>query len=442
LASSVPAPERHTERRPPDTAYAAGVRELSDRIVQAQREIRVLDAVQWDDSILQGFMAADGKELPRVDREYYQSRALPFNIDAKIEELREIERDIAARLGQMNPLGAILARICREYRLVVQMLAARGTAEFPRISAELYGSPGDVFHAGDPTLADMSMWMAEALGNIERSRSLTEDEKNIPGTEAVKWLQERLDTAFGDVDHRVAVTTSDGIIADAAAGANRLKLRADATFSTRDLRILEVHEGWVHLGTTLNGMRQPFCTFLSKGPPSATVTQEGLAVLMEVMSLATHPARLWRITDRVRAIRMAEQGADFIEVFRFFEERGASREGSYRNAQRVFRGSTPRGGPFTKDLSYSKGFVQVYNFVQLAVRRGALELIPLLFVGKMALQDVRVVADLIDEGLIDKPAYLPPPIADLAALSAWMCFANFFHRLSIDRIEADYGALL
>ena len=54
-----------------------------------------------------------------------------------------------------------------------------------------------------------------------------------------------------------------------------------------DLRLLEVHEGWVHLGTTLNGQSQPVCTFLSKGPPSSTLTQEGLAVLTEVFAFAS-----------------------------------------------------------------------------------------------------------------------------------------------------------
>ena len=60
-------------------------------------------------------------------------------------------------------------------------------------------------------------------------------------------------------------------------------MNARSQFSERDLQVLEVHEGWVHVGTTLNGMNQPVCTFLSKGPPSSTITQEGLAILMEVI---------------------------------------------------------------------------------------------------------------------------------------------------------------
>ncbi len=106
---------------------------------------------------------------------------------------------------------------------------------------------------------------------------------------------------------------------------------------------LEVHEGLVHVGTTLNGLNQPMCTFLAKGPPSSTVTQEGLAILMEVIAFASYPTRLRKLTNRTRAIHMAEEGADFLEVFEFFREQGYGLEGGYSNASRVFRGSLPNG---------------------------------------------------------------------------------------------------
>uniref|UniRef100_A0A1I7Y210 DUF1704 domain-containing protein n=1 Tax=Steinernema glaseri TaxID=37863 RepID=A0A1I7Y210_9BILA len=94
---------------------------------------------------------------------------------------------------------------------------------------------------------------------------------------------------------------SDGIVADAAAGADYIKIRSDAMFNSRDVRALEVHEGLVHVGTTLNGLNQPICTFLAKGPPSSTVTQEGLAILMEVIAFASYPSRLRKLTNRTRA---------------------------------------------------------------------------------------------------------------------------------------------
>ena len=39
------------------------------------------------------------------------------------------------------------------------------------------------------------------------------------------------------------------------------------------------------------------------------------------------------------------------------------------------------------------------------------------------------------------PRYLPPPFADLHALCAWLCYANFLGHPSPDRVEAQLGGL-
>ena len=423
------------------TSYTTALRELSDRLVEAQRPIRILDAIKWDESVRRGFFGADCRIPPPVDRGYYEQRPLDFDPFAKRQELHALERDIVRRLGQYNPVSQIMRRMCREYLTVVRMLEARGTPDFVSLCQELYGSASDVFHAGDPTVADLGVMMSASLDNIDQSRFLPEEPRSISGDQAVAMLQERLDRVFPDSDPPVRVILSDGIVADAAAGSDYIKLRQDAVFNERDLRILEVHEGWVHIGTNINGHRQPFCTFLSKAPPSATITQEGLALLTEVFSFCSHPDRLRRVTNRIRAVDMAEQGANFLEVFDYFRSRGTSAEESYNIVSRVFRGSTPDGGPFTKDLAYSKGFIQIYNYIRLAVRKGMLERISLLFCGKAQLEDARVIAQLVEEGLVERPRYLPPPFADLNALAAWMCYSNFLNQLTLRQIEADYSNL-
>ncbi len=422
--------------------YQLIVRALSDRIVEAQTPIRVLDAVKWDDSIRSEFLKHKGKQLPKVDREYYASRPLAFEAAAKKLEFQNIERDITRQLGQFNPVGQIMRRMCREYRMVIRMLEARGTEDFGLISQELYGAASDAFHAGDPTLADLGMMFSDFLNNIDKRGDLKDEAKNLNAKEAVNLLQQRLNKVFGEEEGTIRVFESDGILADAAAGADYIKIRSDAMFNERDVRALEVHEGLVHVATTLNGLNQPVCTFLAKGPPSSTVTQEGLAILMEVITFASYPTRLRKLTNRTRAIHMAEEGADFLQVFDFYREQGFSQEQSYSNANRVFRGSTPVGLPFTKDLSYLKGFIMIYNYIQLAVRKGKLEQIPLLFCGKTTLEDMRTLRQLVDEGLVTPPKYLPPQFSDLNSLSAWMCFSNFLNHLSLDRIEADYANIL
>ncbi|HWV11334.1 MAG TPA: flavohemoglobin expression-modulating QEGLA motif protein, partial [Pseudomonas sp.] len=305
-----------------------------------------------------------------------------------------------------------------------------------------YGAASDAFHAGDPTLADLGLMFSDYLNKIDDRGDLKDEPKTLTAKDAVQLLQSRLNLVFGEEEGTIRVFESDGILADAAAGADYIKIRADAMFNERDVKALEVHEGLVHVATTLNGQNQPICTFLAKGPPSSTVTQEGLAILMEVIAFASYPTRLRKLTNRTRAIHMAEQGADFIQVCDFYREQGFSLEQSYSNASRAFRGSSPTGLPFTKDLSYLKGFIMIYNYIQLAVRKGKLEQIPLLFCGKTTLEDMRTLRQLVDEGLVTAPKYLPQQFRDLNSLSAWMCFSNFLNHLSLDRIEADYANIL
>ena len=427
-----------TPRQPLE--YQQTIRALSERIVQAQTPIRVLDAIKWDDAVGKAFLKGKGKVMPAVDRAYYDNRPLPFDSAGKKLEFQNIERDITRQLGQFNPVGQIMRRMCKEYRMVIRMLEARGTADFGLISQELYGAASDAFHAGDPTLADLGLMLSDYLNNIDNRGDLKDEAKTLTAKDAVLLLQERLAAVFGD--ETIRVFESDGIVADAAAGADYIKIRSDALFNSRDVRALEVHEGMVHVATTLNGLNQPFCTFLAKGPPSSTVTQEGLAILMEVISFTSYPTRLRKLTNRTRAIHMAEEGAEFLDIYRFYREQGFSEQSSYTNGSRVFRGSTPDGLPFTKDLSYLKGFILIYNYIQLAVRKGKLEQIPLLFSGKTTLEDMRTLRQLVDEGLVVPPKYLPPQFRDLNALSAWMCFSNFLNHLSLDRIEADYANIL
>jgi hypothetical protein len=135
---------------------------------------------------------------------------------------------------------------------------------------------------------------------------------------------------------------------------------------------------------------------------------------------------------------MAEEGATFLDVFGFIREQGFDDSTAFDQTYRVFRGSTPTGGPFTKDLSYAKGFVLLYQFVELCVRKGKIKHLPLLFAGKTTLEDIPVLAHLLDEGLLTPPPFLPPQFADMNGLAAWMCFSNFLNHLDIRRNEADW----
>jgi uncharacterized protein (TIGR02421 family) len=425
----------------PLSPYENMVRCLSDRLIEAQRPIRILDAIKWDDEIERAFFDRGCRELPPVARDYYLSRPLPFDPEHKLHELHQIERDIRRQLGEFNAPGQIMARMCQEYREVVHLLTHRGTRAFAEISERLYGSASDSFHAGDPNLADLGHMLSDILDNLSHDTIFGREEPTLDARQTVDLLTDRLSTYFQD-QAAVRVQMSDGIVADAAAGSDYIKIRGNARFTPRDVRLLEVHEGWVHLGTTLNGLSQPVCTFLGKGPPSSTITQEGLAVITEIFAFASHPGRVRRLTNRIEGVAMAEAGATFLDVYHYFLEEGYDPREGYQHTMRIFRGSLPEGcGPFTKDLCYSKGFVLVYNYIRLAVSRGLVRRVPLLFCGKCNLADIKTLAQLVEEGLVVPPRFLPPQFADLHALSAWMCYANFLNRLSLKRIEEDYAAL-
>ena len=115
---------------------------------------------------------------------------------------------------------------------------------------------------------------------------------------------------------------------------------------------------------------------------------------------------------------------------------------SYDQAVRIFRGSTPHGKPFTKDLAYTKGVLLIYNYIRIAVQKNVRKQIPAMFVGKTLLRDLHVIADLIDEGLIAPAKYMPPQFSDLAALSSWMSFSLYLNKLDITKLEKEFREYL
>ena len=61
--------------------------------------------------------------------------------------------------------------------------------------------------------------------------------------------------------------------------------------------------------------------------------------LMEILTFSSTPNRLMRLINRVRAITLTEEGADFLDIFAFFRDKGMDKEESYNLTSRLFRGS-------------------------------------------------------------------------------------------------------
>jgi len=415
------------------------VRKLSDRMVELQAPIRVLDAVNWDKEVRQRFFANKAQKLPEVTPEMYRQRDLGFDPQVLRYAFSDLEQEISRSIGQLNPMARLMKRMCNEYRQVLRMLESRGTPDFHHYSVELYGHPHDVFHAGDPTLAELAIMLEEPLVQLIDHEVLPDEPKDISAEDAVTYLDNVLSQSMPGLNARVIL--SDGIVSDAAAGSDYIKLNKDVKFSRRELDLLEAHEGWIHVGTTQNGLAQPYLTCLAKGTPSSTVTQEGLAVLTEIITLRSTPRRLSKLVNRIRAVTLAADGADFIEVYRYLLDKGISEDDSYTIASRTFRGSLPDGMPFTKDLAYIKGFVLTYNFFRVAVQKGRIDLLQLLLVGKIQLEDFRLISELHEQGIVAGPKFLPPHFQDMRGLVTWLSFGRFIGSLKFDQLEKDYSPL-
>lgn len=423
---------------PNTSSEAQKIRALSDRIVQLQQPIRILDAIKWDDEVKADFFNNHCQQLPKVDVDFYQKRPLPFDPDELTAAFHTLIREIKNQLGQYSGITKIMIRLCEEYCQAILMIRSRGKKLFSELAMEMYGAPTDAFYPNGPRLSDLGTLLGNILEKLAVALSTDADEKKYSAQQAVEILQPKLSAYFYDAS-RVTVEISDSIVADASAGADRIRLNSKVKFSERDLRYLEVHEGWVHVGTTLNGMLQPVCTFLAKGSPTSSITQEGLAVITEIFTFSSYPSRLLKITNRVRALQLVADGANFLDVFRFCQNQGMTKEDSYHSSVRIFRGSTPNGGPFTKDLSYTKGFVMLYNAFRLAVGCGMVDRIPLFFVGKTLIEDIPTLYELKQQGLIEPPKYLPPQFRDLAALSSWMGLSLFLNQFDLNAVLSHYA---
>jgi uncharacterized protein (TIGR02421 family) len=422
----------------PWRSYKEILAALAQRVVDAQRPIRVLQALQWDADVEAQFFRAKQREMPKVS---YDAVELGFDPEQKARELDGILRDADRELGKADKLGQILRTTTEEYREVVRMLMARGTRDFYAFSRKLYGSPKDKLPDGKTTVRDMGFVLYDLLTAIGGERLGAEQPREITAELAAMELNVRFERFFGDAAVRVQV--DDTLLADAAAGSDYVKIRSGAVFTRGDLDILEAHEGWVHVATSLNGQAQPVARWLAKATPRTVAVQEGLAALVELFTFRSTPRRAKKLNDRILAVDKAEDGASFLDVFEWYRTEGYDEQECFQNARRVFRGGRLEGGaPFTKDACYCKGIVLNYSFMRAAIQLDKAYLIPFLFVGKVAHEDVPILYAHVTDGIIKPPPYLPPLFEDMNGLAIWMCYSSFFSRLGGTAIGEYYARML
>ena len=401
---------------------------LDQQLVAATRGIGLLASVSWPAAVELDFIAAwkrGNAGLPAISYPRCDFTATRAALDG-----------ITRAADAAHPLGDYIRRTAESWRIATELLEAMGTPAITAHSARLYGLPDDRVPGATLTNLDAAHHFIAIADEYNSGALLDEVETQIPAETLQGELQQKLDAFFGA--GVVKVETDPDLIAKAAAGATRIRLRSATNFSDYDRDQLLAHEAFVHSLTALNGRAQPNLKSLARSSPRITATQEGLAVFAELMSGSIDIARMKRISLRILGIDMAIKGADFIEVFRFFLDAGQNETDSFSSAQRVFRGAPLGGGAaFTKDSVYLHGLLSVHTFFRWALKNQRMGLCRNLFAGKLALRDVLALEPHFDNGYIAQPRYLPPWVQHAHGLAGMLAFSLFANRIRVDRVEAE-----
>ena len=359
--------------------------------------------------------------------------------------MHEVLAAARALIDGDGPVQAWLLRIADVIAVSADMLQAIGTKEFYRLSVQLYGSPKTNLLQCDVTPLDLAHMLDQVLSgfaNLEINLNLDAGERTTTAAELGRAHgRASCSRHFGDAAPKIEIV--DHLSSNALAGARYIRLRRDAVFSDRDLAQLVQHEAFVHIATSLNGAAQTAFPILGAGHAGTTRTQEGLAVFAEIISGAMDPSRLLRLADRVIAIQMAMDGADFLQLYGYFCERTHNPAAAFENARRVVRGGVLTGGaPFTKDSVYLEGLVRVHNFLRIAVQEARVDCIRLLFAGKMDIEDMPAITTLAAHGLCTFPRFLPPWARDLRFVLSYIAYSAFLNRMNLEKVRTHYKDML
>ncbi|SKA51633.1 flavohemoglobin expression-modulating QEGLA motif protein [Enterovibrio nigricans] len=189
----------------------------------------------------------------------------------------------------------------------------------------------------------------------------------------------------------------DNMIANALVSGTSVKINSAAQVPLVEANALAHHELGVHLVTTLNARVQPL-KILSLGCPVNTMTQEGMAILSEYLAGHLSIKRLKILALRVLAVESMIKDKSFRTTFMMLKEQyGVERNLAFTITARVYR-----GGGFTKDYLYLKGFHEVLNAYEQ--EKGFMDLL----CGKTALMHLPQINRLVEKGIFIPPQKITP----------------------------------
>jgi uncharacterized protein (TIGR02421 family) len=341
-----------------------------ERAVNMLLNITPVNAAQaWAD-----FERSDFATVPTL-----RLRPLEFEPDMVRRDLYNLEIE-----NITDPALHTLFRAKRdEIATQITALEDRDTSRFVYASLQLYGGIAQ----------PLASAAEELLETIPAEAPSTPSVTAGAFADAAREEFDRYRAVYPDFPARVEVRDD---ISELMVSFGRLLIPEAAALRADRVEPLLHHEIGTHVVTYQNGARQPL-TLLTVGLPGYDETQEGLAVLAEYLTGGLDPRRLRVLAARVVAIGKMLDGAGFLQIFDSLrnEHRIPART-AWSIAIRVVL-----GGGSVKDAIYLRGITRILEALADDCS------LDVLFVGKLSLDQVPMIQDLLDREVLQPPWVRP-----------------------------------
>lgn len=405
-----------------DIAHLTSIRHFSRHLHDLQKDMRILSALKWSDEFTQKFLAQTGRPKKSSVHYNYAAQRKSFHHAAKKREIDKYRSRALKHFEKSNPdVLFIFNEILNDLDGVSDLLSSVGTPKFGEVSAQLWGAVDKPLEHANFSILEI----AEKFGtNLERLTGEDTERlfpKILNAEGLASLLRQKLQEAH--LIESIKVIVDDSLVADAAAGSHYVRIRKNAKFSIKDVDVLLYHEIFTHVVTALNGRAQKHAKWLRFDSPRCTSTQEGLAVFLEIFAGKTYPRRLRRIIDRILLLGKISAGESPAHMYDSLREMRYTHMESLNLIMRAYRGCDPESGqPFTKDISYLKGLIECFNFIQANLTIARHETINALFCGKLQLKEVPALMRLTEAGVVQAPQWVPAHFLDIDSLVGWFAY--------------------